>query len=273
MGKDSLISWTDHTHNPWWGCYKVGRGCQSCYADSLSSRWGFDVWGREKERRLFGDKHWNQPRKWDRQAAKEGKRAKVFCGSMCDVMEIHAVPEWQEKLTQERQKLCQLIRETPNLDWLLLTKRPQNLPYALGDDFLLDLPRNVWFGVSASDQVELESQWAILHGTAQFYAPQVMFLSLEPLLDPINLRAITDNKMVRKPDWVIIGCESRGAGLGDLGIFLNEQSWRNGVHDIVDDCKRLEIPAFVKQIPLDGKLSKHPDEWPEGVAVQEWPNA
>lgn len=80
MGYGSAIEWTDHTFNPWHGCAKVSPGCAHCYAETLTKRWGGDVWGKTADRRFFGDKHWSEPRKWDRKAQQEGVRRRVFCG-------------------------------------------------------------------------------------------------------------------------------------------------------------------------------------------------
>src|SRR5262245_3785110 len=88
MGKKTEISWVTSTWSPWWGCVKVSPGCHFCYADTLSKRWGFDIWGppATTSRRMFSDKHWHQPEVWNRQAMKEQERRSVF-PSMCDPFE------------------------------------------------------------------------------------------------------------------------------------------------------------------------------------------
>lgn len=87
MGKDSRIEWTHHTFNPWWGCVKVFPACDHCYAESWAKRVGSDVWGPTSERRFFTDSHWKEPLKWNRDAAADGIRRRVFCASMADVFE------------------------------------------------------------------------------------------------------------------------------------------------------------------------------------------
>ena len=87
MGKDSKIAWTDHTFNCWWGCVPVSPGCANCYAATLAKRTGNDCFGKDAKRRTFGPKHWTDPIVWNRAAEAAGKRASVFCGSMCDVFE------------------------------------------------------------------------------------------------------------------------------------------------------------------------------------------
>jgi protein gp37 len=104
MSQNSPIEWTDHTFNPWWGCVKVSPACAHCYAEQVDRRYGSygqpgapskgipaqaPHWGPGSERRFFGDKHWNEPLKWNAAAQKAGKRARVFCASMADVFEDH----------------------------------------------------------------------------------------------------------------------------------------------------------------------------------------
>ncbi len=115
MSQLTAIEWTDHTFNVAWGCMKVSPGCQHCYADTLSSRYGFDVWGpaATTERRTFGDKHWAEPYRWNKAAGNAGVRRRVFCCSMCDLFEDHPT------IDAEREKLWPLIRATPHLDWRL----------------------------------------------------------------------------------------------------------------------------------------------------------
>jgi len=89
MAIETGISWTQHTFNIAWGCTKCSPGCKNCYADQLARRYGHDVFGPQKPRRTFGDKHWREPLKWNRQAEKAGVQRKVFCSSMADVFEDH----------------------------------------------------------------------------------------------------------------------------------------------------------------------------------------
>ena len=75
MGKETGISWTDHTFNPWWGCTKVSPGCDNCYAEAFDKRVGGSHWGKGQPRRTFTDKHWNEPLAWNRAAEKAGRVA------------------------------------------------------------------------------------------------------------------------------------------------------------------------------------------------------
>ena len=81
MSEKTAISWTDATFNPWWGCVKVSPGCEHCYAESTSKRYGHDVWGPKADRRFFSKKHWHGPMKWNKAAGKSGKPFRVFSRS------------------------------------------------------------------------------------------------------------------------------------------------------------------------------------------------
>ena len=143
MADKTLIAWTDHTFNIAWGCTKVGPGggYKNCYANDLAVRFGFDVWGPNKARRTFGEKHWSEPLKWDKAAAKAGETHRVFCSSMCDVFEDHPT------IDAERQKLWPLIEKTPHLHWQLLTKRPERIASNLPANWDA-IKERVWIGTS-----------------------------------------------------------------------------------------------------------------------------
>lgn len=111
MGEQTEISWTDHSFNPWWGCTRVSPGCQHCYAEAFSKRTGNDVWGKDNDRRFFGDKHWAEPIRWNARAEITARRERVFCASMADVFED------RRDLDAPRQRLWELIVATPMLDW------------------------------------------------------------------------------------------------------------------------------------------------------------
>lgn len=244
MASNSDIEWTDHSFNPWWGCFKVSPGCQHCYADTLAHRYGHHVWGpaATTARRTFGDKHWAEPRRWNAQAEKAGVRRRVFCASMADVFEDHPTAE------AERPKLWTLIEETPALDWLLLTKRPENIRRALPDAWLAAPRPNVWLGTSAEDQERADTRIpALLSVPAALY-----FLSAEPLLGPLDLRnylgwAPTPEGDSHGIDWVIVGGES-GPGARPMDI-----EWAERIHD---DCLMAGVAFFMKQLGSHGRRGK-----------------
>ena len=141
MGVSTAISWTDHTFIPWWGCTTFSPGCKFCYAEAFAKRTGNIVWGKGQPRRFFGDKHWNEPRAWDRAAAEVGQPALVFCASIASVFED------RPDLVSHRRRLFDLICETPHLQWQLLTKRPENIPAMVPTAWLYgEWPANCWAG-------------------------------------------------------------------------------------------------------------------------------
>ncbi len=209
MGESTGIAWCHHTFNPWWGCTKVSAGCANCYAETFSKRTGHDIWGPGKARRSFGDKHWAEPLKWNAAAAKAGVRRRVFCASMADVFD-------EEAPAGDLERLWALIRETPNLDWLLLTKRPERIVQSLPVDWnwngRVGYP-NVWLGTSVENQDAAELRIPILANVPAV----VRFLSCEPLLGPLNLAdpeapLLWDRDGPHTSDllihWVIVGGES-----------------------------------------------------------------
>lgn len=221
VGQNSSIEWTDHTFNPWWGCTKVSPGCSHCYAESLSNRYGHDIWGPRKNRRIFGEKHWQEPLRWQRLALEKGRRMRVFCASMADVFEDN------RSIEDERQRLWALIKETPMLDWLLLSKRPENMPtFVPWQD---EWPENVWVMTSVENQVEAERRIPTL-----LHVPAIVRgLSVEPLLGPINLLP-----WLNELQWVIVGGES-----GPHARPMNPD-W---VRQIRDQCNNVGVAFFFKQ--------------------------
>lgn len=154
MAENSRIEWTDHTFNPWTGCTNVSPGCDHCYAEAWSKRSGHVKWGNSPRKRTT-DHYWKAPAIWNSRAgefgATHGRRQRVFCASLADVFDNQAEKGW-------RTDLFNMIRSTPSLDWLLLTKRPQNikkmLPLDWGDGYA-----NVWLGMTAEDQDRYDQRW------------------------------------------------------------------------------------------------------------------
>jgi len=231
LGENSAIGWTDHTFNPWWGCAKVSPACQHCYAEAFSKRTGHNVWGVHAPRRFFGEKHWLEPTKWNRAAAKAGTRQRVFCASMADVFEDRA------DVDDARSQLYGLIEATPMLDWLLLTKRPENVRRMLPVDWLSHPRPNVWFGTTAENDEYLDER-----GRHMADIPAaVRFLSYEPALGPLSLlpdytSLIPSGRRVF--DWVIAGGES-GAN-----HRAPDPAW---FREVRDTCVEDGVPFFFKQ--------------------------
>lgn len=131
MAENSKIEWTTHTFNPWRGCTKVSEGCRNCYAETMSGRNPkvLGVWGPSGTRVVASEAMWREPLKWNADAAKRGVHARVFCASLADVFEgpeTMPADAWP-KVRAARVRLFHLMNATPHLDWLLLTKRPENV--------------------------------------------------------------------------------------------------------------------------------------------------
>jgi protein gp37 len=164
MSESSKIEWCDHTFNPWEGCQKFGPGCDNCYTEARNARFGGGTaphWGPGALRRRASAANWRKPLAWNRDAgvfyAQHRPRQRVFCASLADVFYNEVDPQW-------RADLFTLIKQTPNLDWLLLTKRIGNVGAMIqdisdrmfGSDALgpARLPDNVWLGATIVNQEE-----------------------------------------------------------------------------------------------------------------------
>lgn len=240
MAENSKIQWTHHTFNPWRGCTKVSDGCKNCYAEVLSHRNPkvLGVWGPRGTREVAAESAWREPVKWNRLAAAAGEQHRVFCASLADVAEGEdTMPsESWPKVEAARNRLVELICETPSLDWLLLTKRPENmLPmlvraglYAVANPNLPCPQPNIWVGTSVENR-------AAVHRIEQLRAcPAVIrFLSIEPMMEDVgtlDLRGI---------HWVIVGGESGG------GARPLDTAW---VRSIIEQCAAAGCACFVKQL-------------------------
>lgn len=223
MAENSAIEWTHHTFNPWTGCTKVSPACDHCYAEGWAKRSGHVEWGPHGARRRT--KTWGNPVKWNAQAKREGRRFRVFCASLADVFDNHKtiMPEW-------RRELWALIRETPNLDWLLLTKRPQNIVRFLPDDWLAADYGHVWLGTSTENREEM-----LRRGTALAQVPGsgITFWSAEPLVG--DLGHIPEDIM---PSWIITGGEN-GSNYRPV-----DADWFRGLRD---QCAAAGTPFLFKQ--------------------------
>ena len=320
--KDSLIQWTDHTFNPWEGCAKVAPECKNCYAETLvNHRFGRVKWGTDQPRRRTSKAIWRQPLRWNqfriyecpscehRHVVKIGddtggwececssgcsicrpRRPRVFCLSLGDWLDEAVNIGWLADLLE-------VIRITPDLDWQLLTKRPQNWEsrllsveaalthLGLGEDELFlwvydwlkgRAPENVWIGVSAG-----ADQKAALEIPAQIH-----FLSCEPMLHALDEE---QNHVTQEFDWIIFGGES-----GKNARPCNIDWIRRGV----EMCRFYGIAPFVKQLgrrpyflsgdaEISMRTNRHRDcddvitdghggdmtEWPEDLRIREFPQS
>lgn len=228
MSTNSSIEWCDHTFNPWWGCVKVSQGCAKCYALSLATRYGHDIWGPRAHRRFFGEKHWQEPLRWNKQAEKDGIRRKVFCASMADVFE--KLPDGHpdtQAMDEARERLWLLIEQTEHLDWLVLTKRPERIMSQVPYDWYDEFPANVWIGTSVESPAVYERIDELRRVPAV-----VRFISAEPLL------AVLTNLDLTGIHWLIAGGES-GPGARPM-----HPDW---VRSLRDQCQAIGVAFFMKQ--------------------------
>lgn len=243
MADQTAIAWTDHTFNPWIGCVKVSQGCKHCYAETLVRdrlrRPG--LWGPASthSRAQTTPSLWRKPLAWNAAARKEGRRHRVFAGSLCDVFEAH--PD----LEGPRRDLWALIRRTPFLDWQLLTKRPEHIRACLPSDWSNGW-RNVWLGTSIEDD-----RVAVRANLLRDVPAVVHFISYEPALGPLERTSL------EHIEWVIYGGES-GPNYRDHDV-----QW---ARDIRSRCARSGAAFFFKQsaaprtemgIHLDGELVRN----------------
>lgn len=298
MAENSLIAWTTHTFNPWRGCAKVSAGCKHCYAEQLvTKRQGLPLWGVGAERKIAAESTWKEPRRWNRLAAQAGERHRVFCSSLADVFEPRT------DLADARRRLFRLIEETPHLDWLLLTKRPESMAQlAVEAGWLGEWPANVWAGTTVEHQAAAEERIPHLLRVPA----RVRFLSCEPMLEevdlfqriggtlwiggqrgcnekhrgngspgcPRELHHHHDDRCGRGLDWVICGGES-GHHARPFGL-----AW---ARSLLDQCAASDVPFFMKQVgavAFEGPTryrTKHPKggdpaEWPLDLQIQELPS-
>lgn len=254
-----------YSFNPWWGCNEVSPACDHCYARVFDRRLGGSHWGppATTPRRFFGDAHWAQPLAWNRKAEREGIRRRVFCASMADVFEFDPTGQ----LDAQRARLWELIAATPWLDWLLLTKRPQlvmgMVPW--GEQW----PENVWLGTTVETQ-----RWADLRVPVILRIPaRVRFLSVEPLLGPVNLTTMHIPGQPRHDTVYLAGNALTGEWRNYNGpVNLPPISWvicggESGPHarpmhpawaqSLKDQCQAADVPFFFKQW---GAWGPAPDE-------------
>ena len=258
MAENSKIEWTDHTFNPWTGCTKVSPACDHCYAESWAKRAGKpELW--QGERRRTTQSYWQQPIKWNRAAEAAGRRDRVFCASLADVFDNQVPERWRDDLWHR-------IEQTPHLDWLLLTKRPQNIAKMLpgeriGTKAWGDGWPNVWLGTTVENQEEAHRR--IPHLLAA--RARVRFLSCEPLLGPLDLTrpwtgpgsvlAEETRPWLADLDWVIAGGES-GPGARPM-----EEAWAESLRD---QCRTAGVAFFMKQMSRKAPI-------PERLMVREMP--
>lgn len=252
MARNSRIEWTDHTFNPWWGCTKavtqdgkLDEACRNCYAEGQGRRFGV-LWGSRQPRRPQSDAYWKAPYTWAREAEAAGRRARVFCASMADVCDP-AAPEGAVA------DLWRLVKDTPWLYWLLLTKRPERYRAILPEDWGIAGYDNVMLMTTVGTPDALYRLDALLSTPAAAYG-----VSCEPLLGALDLTPWLYRVEYVRPglSWVVAGGES-----GPKARPCHPD-W---ARDLRDQCDEAFVPFLWKQwgewapwLPRTGNPENHP---------------
>ena len=322
MSENTKIEWADHSWSPWRGCTKVSPGCLHCYAETLSKRNPkvLGSWGKGAPRVLA--KNWNEPVAWDRKATQRlTEWSNRWCGTMRAMFKPESIPDaipsfrvfpslcdWldDEVPVEWLAQFLALIRDTPNLDWLLLSKRPENWGKRMRDVHVFTEgpdrialaewldgtpPPNVWLGVSVEDQTRANERIPLLLEIPA----RLRWLSVEPLLGPVDLTRIDGDQSGSRSmcmvnsltgrhtdmgrscpdvpciDWVVVGGES-----GPCARPCNVE-W---IRSVIYDCKTTGIPCFVKQLGSRPEVEAPSGGWVQPVPVRhrkggdpaEWPD-
>jgi len=293
MSDTTNITWCDATFNPWIGCTKVSAGCTNCYAAKdtfarVKRGQGVELWGKGKPRHRTSSANWKLPLKWNYQGhlnyeQGDGYRPRVFCASLADWLDDEVPIGWLADLMR-------LIYETPYLDWLLLTKRPENFASrihkaymetacgSMGADQMMfawdvngDAPHNVWIGTTVEDQQRADERIPHLLKIPT----KVRFLSCEPLLEAVQLRlkcddpdgegsiyrnALAPGYGFKDIHWVITGGES-----GPCHRPFNPD-WARSLRD---QCKAAGVAFHMKQ--MGGLRPSSMPPIPDDLLIREWP--
>lgn len=251
MAEMTAIEWADSTFNPWTGCTKISPACDNCYAEAWAKRSGMVEWGNHPRRRT-APANWREPLKWQREAgeffAQHGRRRRVFCASLADVFDNQVDDQW-------RKDLFDLILATPDLEWQLLTKRPQNI-IKLSEN-AGGLPANAALGTTMEDQPRADLNLPHLLIAAAHTRPLYTFGSFEPMLGLIDVSwALSSNKLdvaagilqrghfapglekMRGLEWAIAGGES------GWNARPTHPDW---IRSLRDQCASAAVPFLFKQ--------------------------
>lgn len=286
MSKTTKIAWCDSTWNPWIGCTKVGPGCDHCYAEVQDSRkrWGGVAhWGSGVPRHRTSESYWKQPLAWNKKAALSGKSWRVFCASLADVFDNEVPIDW-------RYDLFDVIAATPNLSWLLVTKRIGNVFSMAPPTWHKEgFPTNVRLLITVCNQEEADRDIPKL-----LALPVRNGISYEPALGPVDWSSVQmldgdslgcglfSHSEGRGIEWIIIGGESAQGGARARSFNLE---WARSA---IKQCRVAGVPVFVKQLgshtydmptPLlsvgvariQDRAGADPSEWPQDLRVREFP--
>ncbi len=247
MAENSKIEWTHHTMNFWLGCTALSPACDHCYAEGWAKRTGnAALW--QGERRRTTAALWRQPAKWDAACDAAGIRQRVFTNSLADFFDNQVPAEW-------RHDAWAIITGARHLDWMVLTKRPENIAKMLP---VMDSSapgyrpwnerwpwRNVWLGTTIEDR-------ARLHRLDKLRAvpAAVRFLSIEPLLEDLGELDLSGIHLV------IVGGES-GPRARPMRL-----AW---VRSLIAQCRAQGVAVFVKQMGRTAHMDR--TDAVQGVAL------
>jgi len=261
MGKETGISWTDATWNVARGCSKVSEGCRYCYMMRDGEKFGYDGFVVQKTKTVF-----DMPLKYKQTKSKcWGGNPLIFTSSLTDV--------FHPDIDSFRGEIWDIIRRCPHLAFQILTKRPERILQHLPDDWGDGYP-NVWLGISAeNDEMFRKRMFELIKA-------KVKFVSCEPLLDEIDLKYVIEKQQTGgddRLDWVIIGGESGN----ETGKYLYRPCKIGWMDQMVEDCKKYDVPVFVKQ--MGTSISKNMGmrdragadvrQFPTSLQVQEFPKS
>lgn len=319
MGETTEISWCHSTFNPWIGCTKISDGCKSCYASvdtyaRVSASRGLPLWGPGSTRHRTSAANWKKPFSWNKKAMRareewanlygvpgvdpasapsRPERPRVFCASLCDVFEDVAKRADGPRLDGWRAELWPTVEKCDELDWMFLTKRPQNVMRMVPEKWRAEWPRHAWIGTSVENQDAANERVPELLKVPA----RIRFLSMEPLLGPVDLMAAWGDA-IRAPlavaqtiDLVIVGGESGprarpfdlawARSLRDqcnaAGVsFFMKQMGANPTHRAQSGESLSESLVRIHNGKIDEARIKHPkggdpSEWPADLRIREMP--
>lgn len=302
MSDKTNISYCDHTKSPWRGCEKKSAGCAGCYVEDFQRKFGDKLTDRRLVKSFEADvMRWNRKSlicddcgkgiDGEVQMPSVESPSLIWCSDCHDYNSVHrprvfvSLCDWlDDKVPVEwLADFLRVIHETPNLDWLVCTKRPENWQIRL-DHAIPSIdgpstwaaawlhgepPHNIWFGVTCEDQASADERIALL---LQIPA-KVRWVSAEPLLEPISFAGCPgtirdlvqaslnqeacehfDTANLRGVDWVVVGGQS-GPKRRDCGV--------EPIIDVAKQCAAAGVPCFVKQdcAARPGQQGRIPDAY------------
>lgn len=240
MGKNSGISYVDHSINFWIGCTKVSAGCDNCYMYAGQKMYGNDptvvkrtspgIW-----RQPFVRSRGTKQHKW-----KDGQR--VFVCSWSDFFHTDA-DVWREDAWS-------VIRRRPDLHWVIVTKRIHDVAERLPEDFTEEIYPNITILATTENQAMADERIHVLIHYKEVYPFIKIGISAEPLLGPLLLI-----QWLEYLDAVIIGAENAPVNV----VRICKKEW---INDILKQCKEAKCPVLVKQWHENGRLVRNSHGWP-----------